>query len=295
MTLKSMTGFARQEGTYANASWFWELKSVNGKGLDIRARIPSFLSELDIEAKKIIQSKLARGSVFVNLSIEIDQTEEQLNVHEGRLLQLIDLAVKYQDVKGVIPPSLDGLLGLKGVMDIASSEMTEDEKLNLITALKESLKEGLAKLIAAREDEGQRMQRVLMNQLSAIKALVQDAVVASGDRLAAMKTRFRTQVEKLYEGQGELNEDRLAQEIAIIAVKADIQEELDRLHSHIEEGISLLSKDKSVGRRLDFLTQEFNREANTLCSKSSDVALTRIGMDMKTIIDQFREQIQNIE
>ncbi|WND02347.1 YicC family protein [Temperatibacter marinus] len=295
MSLKSMTGFARHKGLNDSASWYWEIKTVNAKGLDIRTRIPSFLEGLEHEVKKMVGQSLTRGSVFVSLSIEMEQMNERLQINEERLSQVIEISKKYSEIEGVSPASLDGLLGLKGVLELKTSERSEEDNKQLLEELKESLSENLVRLNEARLDEGARMQAVLSKQLDEVEHLVKQAVVVSGDRLDAMKHRFQSQLEKVYEGSESLSEERLAQEIATIAVKADIQEEIDRLNSHIEDARILLQEEKAVGRRLDFLTQEFNREANTLCSKSGDTKLTRIGIDLKTVIDQFREQIQNIQ
>lgn len=295
MTLKSMTGFARIEGNFAEYSWYWEIKSVNGKGLDIRTRIPSFLTALEVEARKKVSAALTRGSVYLVLNIDHSGLSEQMVVNEERLKTLLAISDKYKTAPGIRIASLDGLLSVKGVIELASDDMTEETKSSLHAALLDSLSECLTRLDAAKIDEGKRMQSYLMGQLQTIRTLVSEITQLTGDRLEAMKARFQSSVEKVYDGQGAISEDRLVQEIAILAVKADIQEEIDRLLSHMSEAEKLLESDKPVGRRLDFLTQEFNREANTLCAKSGDSQLTRIGIELKTTIDQFREQIQNIE
>jgi len=295
MTLNSMTGFSRGGGGAVGHSWNWEIKSVNNKGLDIRTKFPSFLDGFDLAIKKAVSTRLTRGSVFVSLSVEADADDSQFIVHEERLKSLLLVAAKYSDAPGIAAASLDGLLAIKGVVDVAAAEMSDGDRSQLEKSLLSDLKSVLKALKVARADEGARMAEVLGTQLADIERLVVAARDISGDRLEAMHERFRQQLQKLEQVTKPVSEDKLAQEIAVLAVKADIQEEMDRLDSHILEAKKLLNDKVPVGRRLDFLCQEFNREANTLCSKSGDSALTKIGLELKAVIDQFREQIQNIE
>lgn len=295
MTLKSMTGFARGVGNALGHTWSWEIKSVNNKGLDVRAKYPSFLDGFDLTIKKAVSSKLSRGSVFVALQVESENDDSMFVVHEERLKSLLDVAAKYAESPGVTAASLDGLLAVKGVVDLVASELDDNNRKKLEDALLENLDDVLSDLTAARADEGARMATVLNTQLADIERLAGEARAISGDRLTAMHERFRQQLKKLEQIATPVSDDKLAQEIATMAVKADIQEELDRLDSHVLEARKLLNSDNSVGRKLDFLCQEFNREANTLCSKSGDSALTKVGLELKAVIDQFREQIQNIE
>ena len=295
MTFSSMTGFARGSGEQGGFRWNWELKSVNNKGLEIRCKLPGFLDGYDLDLKKMIGSRVARGSVFLNLNIEQDAGAEQFVINAGRLDQLVETAERLATESELSPARIDGLLAIKGVIDIAGNDLSEERVTELKKSLSESLKGVLEQLKAARRGEGERMQSVLRGQLTKMRELLSQARVAVGDRDAAMKARFSAQLAKIQGLDKPVPDDRIAQEIAIMAVKADIQEEFDRLEAHFDEADMLLASDKPVGRRLDFLCQEFNREANTLCSKSNDTALTRIGIDLKVIIDQFREQVQNIE
>ncbi|GHF27616.1 hypothetical protein GCM10017044_23370 [Kordiimonas sediminis] len=295
MTIKSMTGFSRSSNSGAGFTWTMELKSVNNKGLDIRTKLPSFLDGFDLTLKKHIGKKLARGSVFFSLNCQQDGGSEKCHVDEDRLKTLFDVAQKYKDVEGVTPASLDGLLAVKGVVEILQKDITDSERKDLETLLLTEVDACLDQLVTAREDEGQRMENALRDQIKTITALTTSAKEAAHDRIQSMRDRFASQLEKLSGIAQPVPEERLAQEVAMLAVKADIREEIDRLYAHIEEAISLLDSGKPIGRRLDFLCQEFNREANTLCSKAGDVSLTRIGLDLKTTIDQFREQVQNIE
>jgi len=295
MPLNSMTGFSRRSGADAGFRWNWEVKSVNNKGLEVRAKLPSFLDGFDLAIKKSVSGMLARGSVYISLTVERDGDDASFVVNEDRLKALIDVAARFADVPGVEKASIDGLLSIKGVVDLTPRDMTDNERETLEAILLADLKAAVSDLRAARADEGARMLAVLEAQLGEIAGLAKDARTISGDRLEAMHTRFRQQLAKLENIDKPVPEDRIAQELATMAVKADVQEELDRLDSHVVEASSLLASDKPVGRKLDFLCQEFNREANTLCSKSSDTALTQIGLELKALIDQFREQIQNIE
>lgn len=295
MTLKSMTGFARRGGLLDSFRWNLEIKSVNNKGLEVRVKYPTFLDGFDLDIKKTASKALARGSVFINLQVDQADQEENFVINEARLDALIAIANKYNGSEATSPAQIDGLLAIKGVVELAGDEPNEDQVKKLKPALIIELKEVLGDLDNARMDEGKRMFAFLENQLAEMRALVESAKVIAGDRTKAMQERFTMQLRKLENTEKPVSDDRLAQEIAVMVVKADIQEELDRLDSHFEEADSLLNEDKPVGRRLDFLCQEFNREANTLCSKANDTRLTKVGVDLKVLIDQFREQIQNIE
>ena len=295
MTMNSMTGFARGAGAAHGHQWNWEIKSVNNKGLDVRTRLPAFLDGYDLEVKKFVSSALSRGSIFVALNVETEEDEGALVVNERRLDALADIAAKFEGRAGVAPATFDGLLAVKGVLELTTKELSETELKELRDQLNASLKSVIDELKSARADEGARMQSVLTGQLDQIEALAKRARQQAGDRTQAMQDRFRQQLSKLENIEKPVPEERLVQELALLAVKADIQEELDRLDCHVEEARSLLAAKKPVGRRLDFLCQEFNREANTLCSKSGDSKLTKIGLDLKVLIDQFREQVQNIE
>lgn len=295
MSLRSMTGFARGAGASDGFRWNWEVKSVNNKGLEVRTKLPAFLDGFDLQIKKAVSGLLARGSVYLTLNVEREGDDATFVVNEERLQALIDVASKFSAVEGIEKASIDGLLAIKGVVDLTSRDVTEEERQALEMTLLKDLRQVIGQLAQAREGEGARMAEILEIQLSEIARLASEARTVSGDRLEAMHARFRQQLAKLEAVDKPVSEERLAQELATMAVKADVQEELDRLDSHVVEARELLASDKPVGRKLDFLCQEFNREANTLCSKSGDTALTKIGLELKALIDQFREQIQNIE
>jgi len=295
MTMNSMTGFARGAGAALGHQWNWEVKSVNNKGLDIRARVPSFLDGYDLAVKKLVSAEITRGSVFLALNVEVNADEGALAINENRLNQLAEMAAKFADRPGVGPARFDGLLAVKGVLEVKSQQLDEVALETLQSSITCSLADVLTDLKKARGEEGARMHAVLSDQLTEVARLAAEARSLAGDRTQAMQDRFRSQLAKLENVEKPVPEERIVQELALLAVKSDIQEELDRLDSHVEEARSLLAADKPVGRRLDFLCQEFNREANTLCSKSGDSAMTKIGLDLKVLIDQFREQVQNIE
>ena len=292
MTLSSMTGFARSGGEFETFRWNFEVKSVNNKGLEVRVRIPSFLDGFDLTLKREAGKALSRGSVFVNLSVDRTDDAEEFVVNETRLKTLIDIAQRHAAASDI---AVDGLLGVRGVVELVGRDLAEGDRAALEVKLIAAFREVLSELQKARRDEGAHMQSVLQDQLAAMRKIVDEASSLAGDRVSAMQQRFESQLARLQTTDKPVSDERLAQEIAMLAVKADVQEEIDRLHAHFDEAEKLLNAGKPVGRRLDFLCQEFNREANTLCSKSGDTELTGLGLDLKVLIDQFREQVQNIE
>ncbi len=290
-----MTGFGRTNGTGHDFDWVWEVKSVNNKSLDIRVRLPALLDGFDITLKKWLSTQISRGTIFVNLTINRNATDAGFIVNEAKLQALIDIAQQYDGTASILPATLDGLLRIKGVIDEGEKGLNDKHRSELETSLKDSLADAVSALVSNRAQEGARMHEVLCKQIIEIEELVNAARIQSKDRVIVMQKRFTQQLEKLQSVSKPIDDEKLAQEIALLAVKADVMEELDRLDSHIVEAKTLLDSSEPIGRRLDFLCQEFNREANTLCAKSGDTKLTKIGLDIKTLIDQFREQIQNIE
>jgi uncharacterized protein (TIGR00255 family) len=293
LTIASMTGFARAEGETGGLAWAWEVRSVNGRGLDIRCRLPAGLDRLDPPARTEATRQLKRGNVSVNLSLSRAAGASPFQVDRNVLDQLLALQA---DLLGRIdraPPRLENLLLIPGVLDRGGLADAIDEKIE--KALQAGFAQALNRLIAARAEEGGRLAQVLGGHLDEIEKLAAEAAGTAALRPDAVKERLKLQVQALLEAVPALPEERLAQELALLAVKGDVREELDRLAAHVAQARDLLEEGGAIGRRLDFLSQEFNREANTLCSKSQDVALTRIGISLKSVIDQFREQIQNIE
>jgi uncharacterized protein (TIGR00255 family) len=299
-SLTSMTGFARLDGSMSaplSVAWAWEIRSVNGKSLDVRLRLPSGFDSLDGPVRRLATEHVSRGSLSITLTLNSTQQSQAAAINETLLDQLIALAAKKAQSlpAGVGPASLDGLMAVKGVIESAEPQLDAAGLAERDRQLLDSFRQALGLLQASRAEEGARLAVVLQAQLAKLKDLVAAATANSAAQPAAIKARFERQIADMTSGGQTLAPERLAQEIAMLAVKADIREELDRLKSHLVQAADLLAAAGPCGRRLDFLTQELNREANTLCSKAQDVDLTRIGLDLKATIDQVREQIQNIE
>lgn len=291
-----MTGFARTEGATDTCTWGWEAKSVNGKGLDVRLRYPRGFDFIDAQSRERVTKRFKRGNVSLNLDINWTKPQSSVALNEEVLAQVMLAAAKIQDtVPDVEPPSVDGILALRGVLEQSDEEFSDDDVKALESALLEGLDQLLEQLAEGRDGEGARMGGVLHDQLATIETLSEEATTLAALQPDAIRKRIAEQVASLVSDVDALDADRLAQEAAIVMTKADIREELDRLVAHIAAARDLLAEEVPVGRRLDFLCQEFNREANTLCSKSSDTELTRVGLELKAVIEQFREQVQNIE
>lgn len=296
MPLYSMTGFAREHGYDEHCSWTWEVKSVNGKGRDVRSRLPQGLEELDVPVRDRVAKAFRRGNFNVQLSITWTGPMGGYRINREMLDQIIALVPEIQKkVPDAAPPSVDGLLGLRGVIEPTDEVVPEDKRDALDAALLAGLDAAVAKLATMRAEEGGRLQTVMSAQLDEIERLQAAAAVLASTQPEAIRQRLAEQVAVLVEDAGALDSERLAQEAALLMTKADIREELDRLTAHVAAARNHMGADEPVGRQLDFLCQEFNREANTLCSKSWDKDLTAIGLDLKTVIDQLREQVQNIE
>lgn len=296
MPITSMTGFARAEGGDGVLTWTWETRSVNAKGLDIRFRLAPGFERLDQAVRGRVQKRFKRGSLTVNLNVRSAEGVSAYRVNEVFLDSLLEMLPALKDrVPDVRPPSLDGLLGLRGVIEQAEGRLDDDAFQTVSTAMLKDLDAALGSLAAARAEEGQRLLAPLSDLLERIATLSGEAGRVAALQPDALRRKLEEQVALLVEDVPALPEERLAQEAALLMTKADVREELDRLVAHVASARELLTGDGAVGRRIDFLCQEFNREANTLCSKSQDVELTRIGLELKTAIEQFREQIQNIE
>ena len=299
----SMTGFARAEGRAAGAapfSWAWEARSVNGKNLDVRLRLPHGFDSLEVPARQAATAAFSRGSVTLSLTVATEASGGDTGIDESVLDSLIALAARktaqFSAVgEGVAPASLDGLMSLAKGRGTQEALLTAEALTARDGALLAGLKAALDALDRARKEEGARLLPVLYGHLSTITSLCSEAERHAAIQPAALRNALVTQLRDLAAEIPALSPDRIAQEAALLAVKADVREELDRLTAHVVQAKELLARGEPCGRRLDFLSQEFNREANTLCSKSADASFTKIGLDLKTAIDQFREQIQNIE
>ena len=291
-----MTGFARTAGTTDACAWAWEAKSVNGKGLDVRLRLPRGFDALEGATRERAAKRFKRGNVSLNLEVTWTKPLTTVRINDDVLDQVLEAIPVVQDARpDVRPPSVDGILGLRGVLEQIDEEPTADERAALEGALLDGLDQVLDQLADGREGEGQRLGAVLHDQLADIETLCERAGELAALQPDAIRKRLADQVRLLIQDVGTMDAERLAQEAALIMTKADVREELDRLSAHIGAARDLLGSGEPGGRRLDFLCQEFNREANTLCSKSSDTELTRIGLELKAVIEQFREQVQNIE
>jgi uncharacterized protein (TIGR00255 family) len=295
MSVASMTGFARQAGITGSYQWAWEIKTVNGRGLEIRVRTPSGLDAVGEDARGQIMKALTRGQGQLTLSVGRASSAPRLRVNQDVLHSLLAAVGSLALPPNVQPASLDGLLAVRGVVELDDDAVDPAQDEALVQALKAAVGPLIEALKAARRAEGQALAGVLSQHLDLVTRLVDEADAAPARRPEAIRARLEAQVEQLLEGKGTLDPARLHQEAVLIAARADIREELDRLRAHVEAARTLLQEGSSVGRRLDFLAQEFGREANTLCAKANDVSLSRIGLDLKAVIEQFREQVQNVE
>ncbi|MFA5899783.1 MAG: YicC/YloC family endoribonuclease [Hyphomicrobium sp.] len=296
MTIKSMTGFARTDGMHEGEGWHWELRSVNGRGLDIRVRLPAGFESLEPRVREAVARHLTRGSVNITLSIERSTSVAEIRINERALAQVMLAAERVRTLSDATPPRVDGLMALKGVLDVIEPVEDPEQTTARTDALLQSLDTALSALVDARAAEGTRLSAALRTQLEEIGRLVAIVRNSPARTPAAIEERLREQVRRLIEaGAGSFDADRLHQEAVLLATRVDVEEELQRLASHIGAAHELLADTTAVGRKFDFLTQEFNREANTLCSKANDVEITRAGLALKTVIDQMREQVQNIE
>lgn len=295
MALSSMTGFARGHGVSGAYSWAWELKSVNAKGLDLRLRLPAGWDAVEGPARSGAAQVLARGTVHGMLTVERTGVSPVVRVNEPILNAVLATIKGLSGRVDAAAPRLDGILSLKGVIEIIDEDESEEDRAAAEAAVIAGFHETLAELTAMRVREGTALAAILNQRVAEIAALAARADAAPGRRAEAIKARIAEQVAVLLDASNRLDPDRLHQEAILIASKADIREELDRLASHVAQAQRLIADGGAIGRRLDFLAQEFNREANTLCSKSNDVELTNIGLELKTVVEQFREQALNLE
>jgi uncharacterized protein (TIGR00255 family) len=295
MTLVSMTGFAESTGTYESLRWRWEAKSVNGRSLDIRLRLPPGFEGLDSPGRTLAQERFKRGSLQIALTVEPQEIQRSLKIDAVMLASAVRIAQEIAAETGLAPARVDGLLALKGVIVQDEALMLDEaERAHRDAAILEDLAAALDALARARANEGSKLHALLDAQLSQIEMLTAQAAALAAAQPAGLRDRLAGQLEELL-AANMLPQDRLAQEVALLVTRADVREELDRLRAHVQDGRALLAAGEAVGRKLDFLAQEFNRETNTLCSKSADIALTRTGLALKAVIDQFREQAQNVE
>ncbi|MEP4377638.1 MAG: YicC/YloC family endoribonuclease [Alphaproteobacteria bacterium] len=291
-----MTGFARTAGQDDLYAWTWEGRSVNARGLDVRCRVPNGYEAVEQAVRAAAAKMFQRGNITVGVSLErVGQTSTRFRINRDLLDQVQTLRAELGDAIADTPPTIDGLLSIRGMLEPVDVVEDEDMRAARETAMVASGQDMLTALAGARAGEGQRLDEIMTGHLDVLTSLTQEAAGATATQPAAIRERLSVLVEELLGADPKLPEERLAQEAAVLVGKADIREELDRLAVHVAAVRELLDDGAAVGRRLDFLCQELNREANTLCSKSADVELTRIGLAMKATIEQFREQVQNVE
>ncbi|QEX23152.1 hypothetical protein FRZ61_30870 [Hypericibacter adhaerens] len=294
--MASMTGFSRAEIGEGERRWSWEIRSVNGRNLDLRLRLPAGCEALEPQLRQAVPERCRRGNISVQLeAARQGQPQTRYRINRAALDQVIQAAKDLGMLVDAERPRLDGLLALPGVVERIDEEESEEARDARLALLLKGFGEALDGLVRMRAEEGARLARIALDQLQEIERLVGRARSLAAAQPEAQRARFRQQVGELLAQVPALSEDRLAQEFALLIAKSDVREELDRLTAHIEASRALVNAGGAIGRKLDFLCQELNREANTICSKSADLELTAVGLDMKAVVEQFREQVQNIE
>ncbi len=295
MALQSMTGFARREGTSGRGRWAWELRSVNGKGLDIRLRLPPGLERLEADVRKSIADRLSRGNLQVNLSLSVEESRIEVVVNQDALTAVLALRDQLVGIVDPAPLRLESLMAVRGLVEFKEAEEDEDAVAARDADIMTGLEAALGDLRDMRRQEGDALGKVLLGHVATIETLTSTVERDPSRSPQEIAARLATQVSMLLDGSTGLDRDRLHAEAALLATKADLREEIDRLKAHVAAARDLMSKGGPVGRKLDFLAQEFNRESNTICSKSNAAAVTAAGIELKVVIDQFREQVQNLE
>jgi uncharacterized protein (TIGR00255 family) len=295
MALSSMTGFARADGACGAYVWAWELKSVNAKGLEVRLRLPPGWDSVEAPLRGRTLEALSRGTVNGTLTVRREGVPPVVRVNEPVLAAMLATIRDIAKRANAAPPAPDGILSLKGVIEVIDEDEREADRRAAEAAVIAGYAAALAGLSDMRRHEGEALGRLLAARLDEIAALGGRAEACPGRQPEAIKARLAGQIAQLLEASDRFDADRLHQEAILIATKVDVREELDRLSAHVAQARHLLAQGGPIGRRLDFLAQELNREANTLCSKSNDVELTNIGLELKSVVEQFREQVQNLE
>lgn len=294
MTLSSMTGFARTDGVCGPYAWSWELKSLNAKGLELRFRVPAGWDSVEVQARAQAKA-IARGTLYGNLSVRREGASPSVRVNQEVLAAVVATMREIADQVNARPPTVDGILGIKGVIEISEQPEDDADHARAEAAVLEGFATALSEMLTMRRTEGAALSSFLEARLNEIDGIRERADAAPGRQADAIKARLAEQVAALLDASDRLDADRLHQEALLLAAKADVREELDRLAAHVAQARRLLADGGPIGRRLDFLSQELNREANTICAKSNDVELTTLGLELKSVVEQFREQVQNLE
>ncbi len=296
MPVKSMTGFGRAAGQEGNTAWSAEIRTVNNRGFDLRLRLPQGFENLEAQIRESIAKRIKRGSCTVNFAVKGPLGAADLQLNEAVLLKLAELAEQARTLTGRNDQvSLEALLAMRGVIETTEAPAPDETLSPLNDTLLKSFLAALDEAVQARRSEGERLHAILGEKLNEIEALTRKAETSPERTPGAIEERLRTQIDRLQSENSTFDENRLHQEAVLLATRADIEEEIKRLHAHVGAARELLAEDAPIGRRLEFLAQEFQREANTLCSKSNATEITRIGLSLKTAIDQLREQVQNVE
>jgi uncharacterized protein (TIGR00255 family) len=295
MTISSMTGYSRASGTGHGIAWQWDLKSVNGKAFDARFRLPTGMDQLEAPARALLAASIKRGNLQVALTLIHDDNSETVKLNEDLLEQVLKVAERLRKRFSGPPLQAELLLAIRGVMDVSTPVQSQEVMEARDRDILGSLSTAIAALVKTRNEEGAKLQAIVAANVDQIESLTKLARENPWRKPETIKARLKQQIDKLIEAGTALDPQRLHQEAVLAATRNDIQEEIDRLTAHVSSARDLLKSREPVGRKLDFLAQEFNREANTMCSKAADVSLTHIGLELKTVIDQLREQVQNIE
>jgi uncharacterized protein (TIGR00255 family) len=295
MVLKSMTGFARSDGAIGNTTWHWEVRVVNGRGLDLRVRLPAGYDGLEPHVREAAAKRLKRGNAAITLTVTRQEGISEIRLNEAALAQVLAAAGRVRELTDSQPPRVECLLALKGMLEFVEASESEQDVRARSASMMASLEKALDDVVSDRVREGSRLGAILHDQLVEVERLTSAIAKSPARSPDSVKQRLREQVARLLDNATALDPARLHQEAVLLATRADVEEELTRLAVHLAAARDLLASDEPVGRRLDFLSQEFNREANTLCSKSNDADITRMGLRLKAVIDQMREQVQNIE
>lgn len=295
MTLQSMTGFARSEGSSGRYRWAWELRSVNGKGLDLRLRLPTGMEALEAPLREIAGQSLSRGNIQAGLSLSTSESKLEAVVNRDALDAVLALKKELGSAVSDAPLSFDTLLSVRGLVEFREPEESDEAQDARNADIVTGFSTAIAGLKAMREREGASLYTILSAHIDRIEQLTKIIESDPSRQPEQIRARLEAQIGLIGEGNGSLDRERLHAEAALLATKADLREEIDRLTSHVAAARQLLAHGGPVGRKLDFLAQEFNRESNTICSKSNASAVTAAGIELKVVIDQFREQVQNLE
>lgn len=296
MALSSMTGFGRADGAADGLAWTWEIRSVNGRGLDIRMRLAPGYDSLDAPVREALAKRLVRGNISVNLTVERRSANGSVRLNEVLLGDILRAADRVAELSGGTRPSTADLLAMKGVLESVEGGLDDpQQRAARERALLASFEEAAGRLVEARRAEGSRIETILSEQVAQIAMLAAEVRASPSRTPEAIRSRLAEVISRLVDASANFDAERLHQEAVLAATRADVEEELARLNAHVAAAREIMSEQGAVGRKLDFLAQEFNREANTLCSKANAVDITRLGLSLKSVIDQLREQVQNVE